>query len=101
MALSGERDRPRADSLLRPSNLEDAFLKLTGSELNARCVNRCLKPWRLSLHIVRRNWRVYRKDFLANISPTLADPAFLILSLGLGLGGFMTIRSTDGATSST
>src|SRR5258708_6907865 len=44
---------------------------------------------RLSLHIVRRNWLVYRKDFVANISPTVADPAFLILSLGLGLGAFM------------
>src|SRR4051812_31038202 len=44
----------------------------------------------LSWHIVRRNWWVYRKDFIANISPTLADPAFFILSLGLGLGGFIT-----------
>ena len=44
----------------------------------------------LSLLVVRRNWMVYRKDFLANVSPTLADPAFLILSLGLGLGGFLT-----------
>lgn len=44
----------------------------------------------LSLHIVRRNWWVYRKDFIANISPTLADPAFFILSLGVGLGGFIT-----------
>src|SRR6516162_6387991 len=43
----------------------------------------------LSWHIVRRNWWVYRKDFVANISPTLADPAFFILSLGLGLGGFI------------
>ena len=25
---------------------------------------------RLSLHIVRRNWWVYKKDLIANISPT-------------------------------
>jgi lipooligosaccharide transport system permease protein len=43
----------------------------------------------LSWHIVRRNWWVYRKDLIANISPTLADPAFMILSLGLGLGAFV------------
>lgn len=44
----------------------------------------------LSWHVVRRNWRVYQKDFLANISPTLSDPAFMILSLGVGLGAFLT-----------
>ncbi len=44
----------------------------------------------LSLHITRRNWAVYRKDFIANISPTIADPAFIILALGLGLGGFVS-----------
>lgn len=44
----------------------------------------------LSFHIVRRNWTVYKKDLLANISPTVADPAFIILSLGLGLGAFLT-----------
>jgi lipooligosaccharide transport system permease protein len=43
----------------------------------------------LSAHIVRRNWWVYRKDFFANISPTLADPAFLMMSLGVGLGAFV------------
>lgn len=45
---------------------------------------------RLCLHITRRNWRVYRKDFIANTSPTLADPALIMLSLGLGLGGYLT-----------
>jgi lipooligosaccharide transport system permease protein len=49
-----------------------------------------LETWKLSWHIVRRNWWVYRKDFLANISPTLSDPAFMILSLGVGLGAFLT-----------
>ncbi|MGE4130842.1 MAG: ABC transporter permease [Bdellovibrionales bacterium] len=44
----------------------------------------------LSWHIVRRNWLVYQKDLLANISPSLAEPAFLLLSLGVGLGVFIT-----------
>ena len=48
-----------------------------------------LDTLKLSLHIVRRNWWVYRKDFLANISPTVTDPAFMIFSLGLGLGSFV------------
>jgi lipooligosaccharide transport system permease protein len=52
------------------------------------------ETWRLSFHIVRRNWWVYRKDLIANISPTLTDPAFMILSLGVGLGAF--VAKVDG-----
>jgi len=48
----------------------------------------------LSWHVVVRNWMVYRKDFLANISPTLADPALIMFSLGMGLSPF--IASIDG-----
>lgn len=48
-----------------------------------------LESLSLSWHIVRRNWTVYRKDLLANISPTLADPAFIIVSLGVGLGAMV------------
>ena len=44
---------------------------------------------RLGWHVVVRNWMVYRKDFLANISPTLADPALIMFSLGLGLSPFI------------
>ncbi len=44
----------------------------------------------LCLHITRRNWLVYKKDFIANISPTIADPALVMVSLGLGLGPFVT-----------
>ena len=44
---------------------------------------------RLGWHVVVRNWTVYRKDFLANISPTLADPALLLVSLGMGLSPFI------------
>ena len=48
-----------------------------------------LESFWLSLHITRRNWTVYKKDFIANISPTFADPLFFILSLGIGLGAFI------------
>src|SRR4029450_6648643 len=44
---------------------------------------------RLSWHVVVRNWVVYRQDFLANISPTLADPALVLTSLGIGLSPFI------------
>lgn len=44
----------------------------------------------LSLHITRRNWTVYKKDLIANISPTVADPALIMISLGLGLGTYLT-----------
>lgn len=43
----------------------------------------------LGWHVVVRNWVVYRKDFLANISPTLADPALILGSLGMGLSGYV------------
>ncbi len=43
----------------------------------------------LSWQIVIRNWTVYKKDFLANISPTVADPAFILVSLGFGLSPFV------------
>lgn len=33
---------------------------------------------------------VYRKDLIANISPTIADPAFIMISLGFGLGTYLT-----------
>lgn len=45
---------------------------------------------RLSFHITRRNWAVYRKDLVANVSPTVADPALIMVSLGLGLGSYLT-----------
>ena len=43
----------------------------------------------LCLHLTRRNWIVYKKDFLANIAPTAFEPIFLILSLGVGLGYYV------------
>lgn len=44
----------------------------------------------LAWNIVKRNWIVYKKDLVANISPTLADPALVMVSLGLGLGTYLT-----------
>ena len=44
---------------------------------------------RLAWSVVVRNWVVYRKDFLANISPTLADPALMMTALGMGLSPFI------------
>jgi lipooligosaccharide transport system permease protein len=44
---------------------------------------------RLAWCVVVRNWVVYRKDFLANISPTLADPAFMLTALGMGLSPYI------------
>lgn len=50
----------------------------------------------LAWQVVVRNWTVYRKDFLANISPTLADPALMMTALGIGLSPF--IGSIHGLT---
>lgn len=49
-----------------------------------------LNTLKLCFHITRRNWVVYKKDLIANISPTVADPALVLVSLGLGLGSFIT-----------
>jgi len=59
-------------------------------------MNETLLSLRLSWQVVIRNWMVYRKDFLANISPTLADPALILASLGMGLSGF--VGQIDGMT---
>lgn len=45
---------------------------------------------RLCFFISLRNWTVYKKDLVANISPTVADPALIMVSLGLGLGAYLT-----------
>jgi lipooligosaccharide transport system permease protein len=52
-------------------------------------MNELLISFRLAWHVVVRNWVVYRKDFIANISPTLADPALTLTALGLGLSPFI------------
>jgi lipooligosaccharide transport system permease protein len=52
-------------------------------------MNEVIVSFRLAWTVVVRNWVVYRKDFLANISPTLADPALIMVSLGMGLSPFV------------
>jgi len=52
--------------------------------------------FKLCFHITHRNWIVFKKDFIANISPTVADPALIMVSLGLGLGSYVT--NVDGMT---
>lgn len=49
-----------------------------------------LESLRLCMHITLRNWTVYKKDLVANISPTVADPALIMVSLGFGLGAYLT-----------
>lgn len=44
----------------------------------------------LSLKVTRRHWEIYKKDFLANIFPTVLDPMFFLLALGFGLGAFVS-----------
>lgn len=44
--------------------------------------------------VVNRNWIVYRKNFISNISPTIADPAFTMMALGVGLGAY--VQEVDG-----
>ena len=53
-------------------------------------LNRWKEFVRLCLHITLRNWTVYKKDLIANISPTVADPALIMVSLGFGLGSYVT-----------
>ena len=49
-----------------------------------------LESIKLCLYITLRNWTVYKKDLVANISPTVADPALIMVSLGFGLGAYLT-----------
>jgi len=53
-----------------------------------------IESLKLGWHVVIRNWTVYKKDFLANISPTVADPSLIMVSLGLGLGPL--VQSVNG-----
>lgn len=48
-----------------------------------------LETLSLCFHLTRRNWIVFRKDFIANIAPTAFEPIFMLLSLGIGLGYFV------------
>lgn len=48
-----------------------------------------IETFKLSWHVVVRNWIVYKKDLIANISPTVADPLLILFSLGFGLSPFI------------
>lgn len=54
---------------------------------------------RLSWLITIRHWRVYRKYFWSNILPTVIEPCFFILSLGLGMSAF--VKEIDGLSYAT
>ena len=45
-----------------------------------------LETLRISFKVAERHWLIYRKDFLANIAPTIVDPVMFILAFGFGLG---------------
>lgn len=51
---------------------------------------------KLALTIVLRHWTIYRKDLIANISPSVADPGLILLSLGVGLGSM--VAQVEGKT---
>ncbi len=55
-----------------------------------------IETFKLSWHVVVRNWIVYKKDLIANISPTVADPLLILFSLGFGLSPF--IHEIEGLT---
>lgn len=48
----------------------------------------------LSWRVAMRHWAIYRKDFFANILPTLVDPALFIVVFGYWLGSH--IQELDG-----
>ncbi len=50
----------------------------------------------LAWRVTMRHWDVYRQNLVANISPTLSDPLFIILALGIGLGAY--VSDIDGRT---
>jgi len=42
--------------------------------------------WILSWRVAMRHWAIYKKDFFANILPTIVDPALFIVVFGVWLG---------------
>jgi lipooligosaccharide transport system permease protein len=49
-----------------------------------------LETLSLSLKVSNRHWKIYKKDFFANILPTLTEPIFFVLSFGIGLGAYLS-----------
>jgi lipooligosaccharide transport system permease protein len=46
--------------------------------------------WFLSWRVAMRHWAIYKKDFFANVLPTIVDPALFIMVFGVWLGSHMT-----------
>ncbi len=44
----------------------------------------------LSLKVTNRHWEIYKKDFVANILPTVLEPIFFLMALGVGLGAYVS-----------
>jgi len=44
----------------------------------------------LSWRVAMRHWAIYKKDFFANILPTLIDPALFVMVFGYWLGAHIT-----------
>lgn len=55
-----------------------------------------IETLRLSWLVTVRNWKVYQKYFWSNILPTFAEPIFLLLSMGVGLGAY--VNQIDGVS---
>ena len=55
-----------------------------------------LEAFSLAWRVTMRHWEVYRQNLVANLSPTLSDPLFIILALGIGLGAY--VSDIDGRT---
>lgn len=45
---------------------------------------------RLALKLTNKHWKVYKQSFWSNIAPTFSDPIFFILSIGLGVGSYVS-----------
>ncbi len=55
-----------------------------------------LETLQLAWRVTMRHWDVYRQNLIANMSPTISDPVFIILALGIGLGAY--VSDMDGRT---
>lgn len=53
----------------------------------------------LSWLLVQRHWRSYRKYFWSNILPTVIEPCFFIVALGVGMSTF--VKDIEGLTYAT
>lgn len=53
-------------------------------------MNELWETVQLSWYVVLRNWTVFKKNLLANASPTVADPLFALGTIGLGLSPFLS-----------